>query len=79
MIEAFGRRLSTAWSCAARLLGANRRRHFTFATRGVGAAIVVPILAAPARVVARAPAETLQTFGYRETERMRCYYATTRR
>ena len=78
MIEAFRQRLSAAWSYAARPFDANRRRHLTFDAGAVGAAIAVPVLATPVRVVARAPVSPRQLPGYRETEHMRRYYATTR-
>jgi len=72
MIKGFRQHLSAAWSCAARSLDVNRRRSSTFGAGAVGAAIVVPVLVPPARVVDHAPV------GYRETEHMRRYCATTR-
>jgi hypothetical protein len=78
MIRAFRQYLSAAWSCAARSFDANRRRYLTFDAGAVGAVIAVPVLATPARVVARAPVVSKQPPGYRETEHMRRYYATTR-
>ena len=78
MIEAFSRHLSAAWTRATRSLHANRRRFLTFGAGAVGAAIAVPVLATPVRVVARAPVSPRQLPGYRETEHMRRYYATTR-
>ena len=78
MIEAFPHRLSAALSRAARSLDANRRRFLTFGAGTVSAAIAVPVLATPARVVARPPVATRQMPGYRETGHMRHYYATAR-
>ena len=78
MSKAFRQRLSVAWSYAARSFDANRRRHLTFDAGAVGAVIAVPVLATPARVVASAPVAPRQLSGYRETEHMRRYYATTR-
>ncbi len=78
MIEAFRQYSSTAWSHVARSLDANRRRFMTFGAGAVGALIAVPVLATPARVVARAPAATRQTLGYRETDHVRHYYRSTR-
>jgi hypothetical protein len=78
MIKAFRQHLSAARSCAARSFDANRRRYLAFDAGAVGAVIAVPVLATPARVVARAPVAPRQLRGYRETEHMRRYYATTR-
>jgi hypothetical protein len=78
MIEAFHQYLSTALSRVARSLDANRRRFLTFGAGAVGAAIAVPALARPARVVARPPVAAHRPIGYRETEHTRHYYATTR-
>ncbi len=78
MIEAFHHYLSTAWSCAARSLDANRRRFLTFSADAVGAVVAAPVVATLARVVARVPAETRQTLRYRETEHIRHHYRSTR-
>ena len=78
MIEAFRQYLSTAWSCVARSLDANRRRFLTFSSGAVGALVAAPILATPPRVVARAPATARRALGYRETEHIRHYYRSTR-
>ncbi|HEX6792536.1 MAG TPA: formate dehydrogenase [Casimicrobiaceae bacterium] len=78
MIETFRQYLSTAWSHAARALDANRRRFMTFSAGAVGAVVAVPVFATPARVVARAPAATRQTLGYRETDHIRHYYRSAR-
>ena len=78
MIEAFHHHLSAALSRAARSLDANRRHFVTFGAGAVGAAIAMPVLAAPARVVVRPPVAARQMMGYRETEHVRHYYATAR-
>lgn len=78
MIHAFRQYLSVAWSCAARSLDASRRRFLTFSAGAAGAVIAVPVLASPARVVARAPVATRQTLRYRETDHIRHYYQSTR-
>jgi hypothetical protein len=78
MIEAFRHHLSRALSRAARSLDANRRRFLTFGASAASAAIAVPVLATPARIVVRPPVATRQMLGYRETEHVRHYYATAR-
>lgn len=60
MIEAFRQHLSVAWSRAVRSLHANRGLLLMFG-KDVRAAIAMPVLPTPARVVVRAPVATRQT------------------
>jgi len=78
MIKTLHHDLSVALSRAARSLDTQRRRFLTFGAGAVSAAIAVPVLATPALVVVRSPVATRQMLGYRETEHVRRYYATTR-
>ena len=78
MIDAFQHHLSAAWSRAARSLDAHRRRFLMFGAGAASAAIAVPILARPAAIVSTTPAVQRRLPGYRETEHVRHYYATTR-
>ncbi len=55
----------------------NRRRFLMFGAGAAGAAVAVPVLAAPAALV-EAPAAKAASQGYQETEHVRNYYATTR-
>lgn len=78
MINALHHHLSTALFRAARSLDANRRGFLTLAAGGISAAMAAPVLATPALVVVRPAVGTRETLGYRETEHVRRYYATTR-
>jgi len=78
VIQAFQHHLSSALSRAARSIDANRRRFLTFGGSAIGAAIVVPVRATAARVVAQPHVATCQMLGYRETRHVRHYYSTAR-
>ena len=78
MIRTFHHHLPTALPRAARSPASPRRRYLAFGAGAASAAITLPLLATPALVVARPPVATRQTLGYRETEHVRHYYATTR-
>jgi len=55
----------------------SRRRFLMFGAGAAGAAAAAPLVAAPAAVV-EAPADPPRSQGYRETDHVRTYYATTR-
>jgi hypothetical protein len=61
----------------ARTLDTNRRRFLLFGAGAAGAAAAAPVLASPAALVT-APVTEATHQGYRETEHVRNYYATTR-
>ena len=62
---------------AAHSPNANRRRFLMFGAGAAGAAAAAPVLAAPAAVVEATQAKP-GSQGYRETEHVSTYYATTR-
>jgi hypothetical protein len=64
-------------STAAPSPNANRRRFLMFGAGAAGAAAAAPVLAAPAAVVGPAESKPASQ-GYRETEHVSTYYATTR-
>lgn len=66
-----------AQPCAARSPVSSRRRFLMFGAGAAGAAAAAPVLAAPAAVI-DVPAAKPESQGYRETEHVRNYYATTR-
>ena len=64
--------------CAARTPDTNRRRFLMFGAGAAGAAAAAPVIAAtPAAVIAE-PVANPESQGYRETQHVRDYYATTR-
>ena len=62
---------------AAQFPNANRRRFLTAFGAGAAGVVSAPVLAAPAAIVEAADAKPASQ-GYRETEHVRSYYATTR-
>ena len=64
-------------SVAAPLPDTRRRRFLMFGAGAAGAAAAAPVLAAPAALV-DTPEVKAVSQGYRETEHVRSYYATTR-
>jgi len=77
MSDASRRDPSGAQSAVARVPDTNRRRFLMFGAGAAGAAAASPVLAAPAAIVAPV-AEQPRAQGYRETEHVRDYYASTR-
>ena len=78
MSDASHRDIQTAApSTAARSPNPNRRRFLMFGAGAAGAAAAAPVLAAPAAVVGPADSKP-GSQGYRETEHVSTYYATTR-
>ena len=62
---------------AAHFPNANRRRFLTAFGAGAAGVASAPVLAAPAAII-EAPEAKPVSQGYRETEHVRSYYATTR-
>jgi len=74
MTDLLHRDTSTASLRASTIPDKTRRRLLMF---GAGAAIATPVLAAPAAIVESTESKPASQ-GYRETEHVRRYYATTR-
>jgi shikimate 5-dehydrogenase len=68
---------SGAQSAVARAPDTNRRRFLMFGAGAAGAAAAAPVLAAPAAIV-ESVAEKPRSQGYRESDHVRDYYASTR-
>jgi hypothetical protein len=66
-----------AQQCAAHSPDSSRRRFLMFGAGAAGAAAAAPLVAAEAAVV-EAAADPRPSQGYRETDHVRTYYATTR-
>jgi len=77
MIDAGRRQLSAAWRLAARALDTRRRHFLTFGAGVAGATFAAPVLTRPVLVAARRGVAPRETPGYRETQHVRRYYATT--
>ena len=78
MDDASRRDPSGAQPVVARAADTNRRRFLTFGVGAAGAAAASPLFAAPAAVVAAPAEQTADSQGYRETQHVRDYYASTR-
>lgn len=77
MSDASHRDIQAAAPLTAAHPNANRRRFLLFGAGAAGAAAAAPVLAAPAAVVEAADSKP-GSQGYRETEHVSTYYATTR-
>ena len=77
MSDASHRDSSRAAPTAAHFPNANRRRFLTAFGAGAAGVVSAPVLAVPAAVVEAADAKPASQ-GYRETEHVRSYYASTR-
>jgi hypothetical protein len=67
-----------AQSCAARTTDTNRRRFLMFGAGAASAAAAAPVIAAAPVAAPVEQAAQPESRGYRETQHVRDYYATTR-